>query len=147
MASSRLLLVFVVLVILSGCNATSGSGDNPAQAAVSAPSAAEPAAHLPTGWRWESYDHLQIAVPGDWEYGTTDRPGASDQSTRIRSSADRERSATSGADREMPVRIQVRRSRPAECSSGSTIPCRRAAQPVARLPEIQFPSGRVTEKR
>jgi hypothetical protein len=39
------------------------------------PTATQPAAGaLPSGWRWESFDRVEVGVPGDWGYGTSERP-------------------------------------------------------------------------
>ncbi len=58
--------VLIILLALAGC-ASPGP-------VTTAPPPASASQSLPSGFRWESFRNLQVGVPDDWGYGTSDSP-------------------------------------------------------------------------
>lgn len=69
------LLALVSLILIAGCQPFWQSDKAPDKATVSQDSVAQ----LPSGWRWESYGGIEVGVPGNWGWGTSEWPWCLDQ--------------------------------------------------------------------
>ncbi|GAB3270443.1 hypothetical protein [Kineosporia babensis] len=59
-----------VVLALAGCGTTAPAPAEPEATASPVRGATQ---EVPDDWRWETYGRVQLAVPGEWGYGTTER--------------------------------------------------------------------------
>ena len=70
-----------------------------------------PSVHVPTDWRYESYDGVQVQVPADWGFGGAPIAGRRSSSGRLGACGANQAAVLSAADRRVvrPVGDAVRR--------------------------------------